>query len=318
MKFSIASVIAAVSSFPAVLGCSPAESSPVSEESSAPASASSLSIVSGREVQPPSDAAPVATLDPAVLASDSWTMLRVGGDMTAKVERTDDGFRFEKTKSRINTPLPVDYPEPTPPGAIDLKKYPTVRRAQVTMDGSPDRRMGSAFWPLFQHISRRDIEMTSPVEMDLHGLESGPDDKPDSMTMSFLYRFRDQGPLGKDEKDQRVEIVDTEPTYYLSLGVTGAYRESTAREKLAVLQQWLKDHPTWEQIGSVRTLGYNGPDTRTSRLWGEVQIPVRRIVATSASAAPTPAPIQPSSSPSTAPAPAAPSATPAPAADQPR
>ncbi|MFN9971363.1 MAG: hypothetical protein ACK58T_15860, partial [Phycisphaerae bacterium] len=67
----------------------------------------------------------------------------------------------------IDTPLPVGYPDPTPPGAIDLKLYPSVRRAEVSGEVKSLSSGGNdGFWPLFRHIQRRDIAMTSPVEME--------------------------------------------------------------------------------------------------------------------------------------------------------
>ncbi|MEY2716113.1 MAG: hypothetical protein RIT24_2456, partial [Planctomycetota bacterium] len=89
---------------------------------------------------------------------------RVGGDMKAAIEIRDGEFRFGP--SRIESPLPAGYPEPTPPGAIDLKRYPTVRRAEYVSSASPGMGMNMGFFPLFNHIKRNDIAMTSPVEMD--------------------------------------------------------------------------------------------------------------------------------------------------------
>ena len=89
---------------------------------------------------------------------------RVGGDTKAQIEIRDGEFRFGP--SRIESPLPAGYPEPTPPGAIDLKKYPAVRRAEYASSGSPGIGMNMGFFPLFSHIKSQDIAMTSPVEMD--------------------------------------------------------------------------------------------------------------------------------------------------------
>ena len=55
----------------------------------------------------------------------------------------------------------------------------------------------------FANIKRKDIAMTSPVEMDYRGLfdpATGAQAKQDDMswTMSFLYRTADLAPTGKD------------------------------------------------------------------------------------------------------------------------
>lgn len=199
---------------------------------------------------------------------------RVGGDLGAAVERTSKGgFRFGKCV--IDTPLPEGYPDPTPPGAIDLKRYPVVRRAVVTGAGEPERGMNRAFWPLFRHIQSRDIAMTSPVEMDFH---SEGDGQAREWTMSFLYRERAQGPTG--EAKRGVRVVDSEAITVVSLGFQGAYKPEATAERLTPLREWLGAHPEWEQAGDPRALYYNGPERRESRRWGEVQIPIRPRTAT--------------------------------------
>lgn len=202
--------------------------------------------------------------------ADEWTVLRVAGDDVGEVEGRDGGYRFRGML--IDTPLPVGYPRPTPPGAVELKKYPSVRRAEVAGSMSPDIGMNLKFWPLFNHIKRREIAMTSPVEMDYAGTGPNPGHAPDRWTMSFLYREPANGELGKDRS---VEVVDTEPVTVLATGIRGRYAWQKLQEPLASLGRWLETHPEWERAGDARALYYNGPDRRTSDLWAEVQIPVR-------------------------------------------
>lgn len=229
--------------------------------------------------EPAKDAAPVAQgKAPAALlalTSDDWTVKRVGGDMDAKAVWDDaKGWLYEPKKMRIETPLPEGYPAPTPPGAIELKKYPSVRRAEVTRK---DDSANSAFWPLLRHISRNDIAMTAPVEMDYKGLaEAGVEKgKSKAMTMSFLYRTPDLHPVGKDSRDERITIRDTEPVTVLAMGTSGDVDLDDVRSKFKELEAWLAANPQWVRAGDYRTFGYNGPDTRRSRRWVEVQIPVK-------------------------------------------
>lgn len=193
---------------------------------------------------------------------------RVGGDLGSTIERTKDGFRFGVCL--ITTPLPEGYPDPTPPGAIDLKRYPAVRRAEMSGKGAPERGMNKSFWPLFRHIKSRDIAMTSPVEMEFHA-DGAAGDK--EWTMSFLYRTPAQGDTGTDKRG--VVVTDTEPMLVVSLGFQGAYRPERTEERLQPLLDWLAAHPEWAQAGDPRALYYNGPERRESRRWGEVQIPIR-------------------------------------------
>lgn len=193
--------------------------------------------------------------------------VRVGGDVAAEVERVNGEYRFGKM--RIETPLPEGYPAPTPPGAVEIKRYPLVRRAEVTMRGAmPD----GGFWPLFMHIQRRDIAMTSPVEMDFHGTGAGGGEKSATSTMSFLYRTAG---MGKIEEDGRVRVRDVEPMTVVSVGFQGAYASEKPEALAAQLREWLAANPAWQPAGDVRMLCYNGPDTPRRLLWGEVQIPVR-------------------------------------------
>lgn len=206
--------------------------------------------------------------------------IRSGGDREAVATR--QGGDWVSGTAAITTPLPEGYPAPTPPGAIDLKTYPSLRRAEVTSQTSHATiGMNLAFFPLFNHIKRRDIAMTSPVEMDYAGMAVSGDTPPElkAMTMSFLYRSPELGPLGVDDRDAKVKVVDTAPATYLSLGLQGGYGLNRVREGMEQLQAWLAVNPGWETVGDVRALHYNGPERRDRDKWLEVQVQVRpRVV----------------------------------------
>ena len=227
-----------------------------------------LLVLSAQE--PPESGGGIASVDAAVAAPSApaeWTVLRVGGDTEAVVS-FEDGV-YACGKARIDTPLPIGYPPPTAPGAIELKKYPAVRRAEFSSSGPADMGMNVAFWPLFKHIQRRDIEMTSPVEMDYRGLEDG---SPDGWTMSFLYRRVDQGPTGKDGL---VTVQDAPPMTVVAIGMTAPYATRNMQDGLSELETWLTSQTAWERAGDPRAMHYNGPDVRPQDRWMEVQIPVR-------------------------------------------
>jgi len=215
-------------------------------------------------------AAPEATQPPSG-DDDTWTVKRIAGDMQATVSFDGRAYRFGSMA--ITTPLPEGYPAPTPPAAIELKKYPAVRRAQVTSSKSPDRGMNSAFWPLFQHIKRRDIAMTSPVEMDYPGIDD-PQADAGEWTMSFLYRTADLGPTGNDRDG--VVVVDVPPMTVVAIGFKGGYGYDRAKRELQSLETWLAASTDWERAGEPRAMYYNGPEKWAWDKWGEVQIPVRR------------------------------------------
>lgn len=235
------------------------------------------------------DEPPVISEQPDAVP-DSWVLTtrvngsvaRVGGDLDAAIERYEDprkGLVYRFQRARIDTPLPVGYPEPTPPGAIDLKRYPSVRRAEYQGKARPEQGRNAGFWPLFRHIESRGIAMTSPVEMDYHAgsfnrpasdeLPEGQRDEP--WTMSFLYRTTDDGPV---EQGSRVTVRDTDPTTVLSIGVRGDYSAANRRRAMEQLDAWLADNPEWSKAGDPRALYYNDPFMVPMWKWSEVQVPV--------------------------------------------
>lgn len=220
---------------------------------------------------PPTGPAQSPTSRPA--SRPAATVTRVGGDQTARavpVPGGEDGTAWSCGRLRIDTPLPVGYPAPTPPEALELKVYPTVRRAQVRGQGPTQDGLNGAFWPLFQHIQERRIAMTAPVEVDLL---ARPAEAPrEQWVMAFLYRERDQGPTGAAGK---VDVVDQTPRTVLALGMTERWDETAVAEALAELRAWLAGQSAWQADGAPRLLFYHGPQTPAARQWWEVQLPVR-------------------------------------------
>lgn len=222
-----------------------------------------------------------ATSQTPLLDSDTWTTYRVAGDLFTAVEFRDGNYYSGRVS--VTTPLPEGYPAPTPPGDIELKKYPSVRRAEFSSSMNGDTGRNIAFWPLFNHIKKRDIAMTSPVEMDypdlkIDAVKEAPENNSkatENWTMSFLYREADLGPTGEDGK---VRIVDTQPLTVLSMGMMGQY--STYRDQigLAKLKAWLDSQSEWEAAGPARAFYYNGPEAALARQWSEIQLPVQRNV----------------------------------------
>jgi hypothetical protein len=210
--------------------------------------------------------------DDLALSVQAGQGIRVGGDMDTQVTFKDGVFSIGQCF--INTPLPEGYPAPTPPGAIDLKRYPVVRRAEFSSWAESDVGMNVGFFPLFNHIKRRDIEMTSPVEMDYGKLDAKPDER-NVWTMAFLYRRVDQAPAGDDPADKRVKVVDTPEVLMISIGMRGAYGRNRVTAGVEQLREWLKANPGWEEAGEARALYYNGPERPNRHKWLEVQIPVR-------------------------------------------
>ncbi len=197
---------------------------------------------------------------------------RVGGDLAAQVVQSAEGYRFKDML--IDTPLPNGYPPPTPPGALEIKRYPIARRAEIRGGVNSDIGMYAAFWPLFQHIKKRDIAMTSPVEMRYApGTIANEGGTPRNWSMSFLYRDPSQGPEGTDNN---ITILDAAPMVVLAIGSRGGYSWNRTEMLIDKLNAWLAAHPAWVVDGDPRAMHYNGPDRPDADKWLEVQLPIRR------------------------------------------
>lgn len=201
-------------------------------------------------------------------------VIRVGGDLNVQTTFADG--KYSSGRCRITTPLPQGYPAPAPPDAIELKSYPLVRRAEIGGTMGPDWGMNFAFFPLFNHIKRREIAMTSPVEMNYNGLGAPGADKPESWTMSFVYRMPELGPDGVDSKDSRILVEDIPPMIVVAVGMRGPYKLSLVNQGMARLRHWLTQQSEWEEADDPRALFYNGPEMDSKDKWSEVQIPLRR------------------------------------------
>jgi hypothetical protein len=161
---------------------------------------------------------------------------------------------------------------------IELKTYPAVRRAECSGKGASDMGMVRSFFPLFNHIKKSKIEMTSPVEMEYR---RGGDDKPlvevpladGDWTVSFLYRKPDLGQAGNDGQ---VKVVDAPEMVVVSIGMKGGYGSGVVQPGLEALQKWFAGQDAWEPTGDPRSLMYNGPGAPFAHQWMEVQVPVRR------------------------------------------
>lgn len=195
-----------------------------------------------------------------------------GSDKQQAAKLMQDALREAKEtlafQPIIEAPLPEGFPEPTPVGEIQIKKYPAYRFATTQMTGAES----GAFWTLFTHIKKNDIAMTAPVEMTY---AVGDKDKLQAKAMAFLYRSPKQGKAGTDEK---VEVIDVAPIMALSLGMRGEVNKTTLAEAKAHLEAWLKEHAKeYEASGPLRVMGYNSPFVAANRRFTEVEIPVRQV-----------------------------------------
>ncbi len=209
-------------------------------------------------------------------APEPGQAIRLVGDANVTPKLQGTTYRLAEAGVGIETPLPEGYPAPTPPEMIELKTYPAVRRAECSGKGASDMGMVKSFFPLFNHIKKREIAMTSPVEMEYRRdgkpLAALPLQEGD-WTVSFLYRKPELGQAGNDGQ---VKVVDTPEIVVVSIGMKGGYGSGAVNKGLESLQRWFDGQDAWEPAGDPRSLMYNGPGAPFPQQWLEVQVPVRR------------------------------------------
>lgn len=174
-----------------------------------------------------------------------------------------------------DSPLAKDWPDATKPGLIEVKQYPGYRSAVAK---AKDVSMGAdniLFFSLFNHISRSDIEMTTPVVNTYTPTMIETPNSKGEVSMEFVYRTPDMGKTGRGVG--AVEVVDHPSQLYICLGFQGVMNNDRMREGTAQLKTWLEEHKTEYVLdGSPRRLGYHGPMTPTRERRWEVQLPVKR------------------------------------------
>ena len=182
-----------------------------------------------------------------IVAQASWptaapsagSAFRVQGTQPASTQVGD--FWYSGDLSVDESPLPIGYVAPTPAEAVEIKTYPSVRRAEFASSNLwiPDLMgVSRAFWALFNHIKSNSIPMTSPVEMNFNGLSTSTGffgtTSAKSWTMAFLYRTPALGPIGSTPSG--VVVVDSTEVTVISIGVEGNFDNSLDPVGLAVNQ----------------------------------------------------------------------------------
>lgn len=210
--------------------------------------------------------------------SDAAVILAQALEDAAKIPSEGQAAALQEARKRAaearsfkiveESPLPADWPKPSLPGLIRIKTYPPVRSAWVR---APENRDGQ-FMVLFRHIQSQQIAMTAPVVMEYSDAAGkDPSQMGRAESMAFLYRRTDQGKSGQYGA---VAVEDDQPLKVVSLGLKGSYSESSFRDALEKLQQWLEAHPKWQAAGPPRVLAYNSPFLLWWMKYSEVQIPV--------------------------------------------
>ncbi len=172
-----------------------------------------------------------------------------------------------------DSPFAEGWPDATLPEKIEVKSYPAYRSAVAKAKKSPQVADNVMFWPLFNHISKNSIEMTSPVVNTYTPEMIETPGAAGDMTMEFLYRKPTMGQIGQSGP---VEVKDFAAQQYVCFGLEGPMNDTRLRDGAKSLKVWLEEHKSeWVEAGPPRRLGYHGPMTPVSQRRWEVQIPVK-------------------------------------------
>lgn len=203
------------------------------------------------------------TLPLVVLSGTAWS-------------RFSDAAPPQPKPGNADAPFAAGWPDATTPGKIEIKQYPAYRSAVARAKNASMGSDNLMFFSLFRHITRSNVEMTSPV---VNTYEPKMIENPKALgevSMEFLYSSPDLGKAGKGVG--AVEVVDHPAATYVCLGVQGRMDDQLMIEGVSKLRQWLDQNKAeWVEDGLPRRLGYHGPMTPVAqRLW-EVQLPVKAV-----------------------------------------
>jgi hypothetical protein len=199
-------------------------------------------------------------------AARSWADTLVQEDVAlARLRQEAEALRADLTfRPKAEADLPDGITGFQALDELELRNYPKYR--MVRTDGS--RGSMGAFWPLFQHIQKKDIAMTTPVQVDY----AKDGDGRRMATMAFLYGSPKLGETGVNGK---VEVVDVAPMTVLTIGARGYDTKGRINDLRQRIDAWLKQNPKWQPVGEARTMIYNGPSTGAAQRYFEVQQPVK-------------------------------------------
>lgn len=168
-------------------------------------------------------------------------------------------------KPKLEAPVPVGFPAPTPIGVVEIKKLPVYRMAKVANSG-----VGSSnFFTLFNHIKKNNIEMTAPVEMTM----AEKNGKYTESSMAFLYQ---ETTLGKTGAQGNVAVLDTTECMVASIGMIGAPNSESMDSARRWLVEKIKTSPeAYDIAGELKVMGYNSPFMPEKLRYYEVQLPLK-------------------------------------------
>lgn len=210
--------------------------------------------------------------DAGNVLTHAMTVVRAGADgqkaTTILEAALVDAAAAEDFDIVVSGRLAEGFPEPSPVGAIRVKRYPAARTAETACDGDRDK----AFTVLFAHLQAHGMEMTCPA---LQTHSPGPDGR-DLGSPTRIAFYYERPTMGSPGTEGQVVVADVPPAMVVSVGVRGGYTSDRFAPAVGAMREWLADHADqYVATGAPRVLVYNSTVVPAFMRYAEVQIPVR-------------------------------------------
>ena len=152
----------------------------------------------------------------------------------------------------------------TPVGKIEIKIIPESTLLVAEASGNYYGGRNDLFRRLFSYISENNVSMTVPVEARVENAQ-----------MKFYVGTKDKIKALKDQGS--VQVVTVPQRTVLSIGIRGAYTESSFIKAKAQLEQWLTDNKEYRQAGEAYAVFWDAPFMPWFLKRSEVHITVDKI-----------------------------------------
>ena len=173
-------------------------------------------------------------------------------------------------------------------GAFELRSYPALVAAQVSVNGTRDEASSAGFKLLAGYIfggntRRQSMAMTAPVVQSKPGsqtiamtapvLQTAAPDSPDAWTVQFIMPAGYTLDTLPTPNNAKVQLVALPPARYAVVTFSGMAHEDDVRQETAELTDFMAEHAL-RAAGVPALARYNPPWTLWFMRRNEVHIPV--------------------------------------------
>lgn len=171
---------------------------------------------------------------------------------------------------------------------FEIRKYPRLVAASVTVNGVTDQAANSAFSILAGYIfgknsARKKIEMTSPVTQEPGSTKIAmtvpvtTSLNQDSLTMKFYMPAKYDLETLPEAQDKRIKFAELAPQLYATTRFSGRAKEANISKHTQELKNYLKTHGL-VATGEPLVAFYNPPWTPPFLRRNEVWLPICEAV----------------------------------------